>query len=934
MRPLPGYLLSCALTAAAVGQFVPPTDSGRPVSAERITRRFGFEEQNTNPGELPRHWIRAQHDPPSRVRPGFPIWNQGHLDYSESAAGAGSVRLPTRGGSASLLLDPGVVPVFPDADYVVTARVRTEGVSHARARVAVRLLDAAGEVLGDSAASSVPIETRGTWESVLVHVPGNEPDAVSLQIELLLEQPGPTGDLPFEELEIVRQDFTGAAWFDEILVAQVPRVEMWTAWAGNIVPAGERPEVLLFLRDLVGRALDVRFEALDIEGRVVDSDDLVFDGGRLERAWTPDLDRFGWYRVRVGIRQDGEPVGSAYTDLVWRAPWRGDSTDRAPVHPLDSFSLSFTGVPTEGLEELGDLVLGSGTGMAITELWFPGSPIDAARRRALVGLSNRLTPVNRELGIIIPGLPPEVSDIRGARGALDAVTEKESDGAAWLDPLLVDMGHRIRWWRIGAMGEALDGSVLPDLAAAVSRLRGLVPGAVLELPWSPFNRLVPGMASPGLAVSQDLGPGVIAEEIGAVLTDFLSRAEAAGRGGWDIPRHTAGFGAGDTERVGVGPGLDAMLRSAMHAWATVDDQTRGRALRLNDGWRWQGGRRAQFMPNPSAAAWLTLMDMLHDRRAEPLERVVPGIEGMLLVPRDDAPRGTVSVAVLWPSAGAETSTDIRLLFGEGPVRVIDRFGNASKVSPAMIEPTEVRTHTLARVDGPVYVKGVDPDLLRFIGSMHVEPGLIETRVEPETLELVMSNPWPSAIRGRYFVVEPGGLSTGDVRVRDRSWDISPRHGSFAINPGESVRVPVEFEASAAVVCGVQPLVVDIDLTAPTISGLMRVERRVEVGLEDISMHVSHRVVPDAAGDDIVVYAEITNTGAETQVVHVYASAPPGSGYARQRSAPTPLTPGQQVVKAFMFEGGRSVLAGQTIGVGLFIRESGSRLRKSIAVDGQ
>ncbi|MBZ0171017.1 MAG: hypothetical protein K8E66_01420, partial [Phycisphaerales bacterium] len=97
------------------------------MSAERITRRFDFEERDTNPGKLPRFWIRAQHDPPSRVRPGFPLWNQGHLDYDVSASGAGSVRLPTRGGSASLLLDPGVVTVFPDADYVVTARVRTEG---------------------------------------------------------------------------------------------------------------------------------------------------------------------------------------------------------------------------------------------------------------------------------------------------------------------------------------------------------------------------------------------------------------------------------------------------------------------------------------------------------------------------------------------------------------------------------------------------------------------------------------------------------------------------------------------------------------------------------------------------------------------------------------------------------------------------------------
>ncbi|USN99247.1 MAG: hypothetical protein H6810_00800 [Phycisphaeraceae bacterium] len=891
-----------------------------------MTRRFDFEEQNTNPTDLPRSWIRAQNDPPLRVRPGFPLWNRAQLDYTVSAAGAGSVRLPTRGGSASLLLDPGVVPVFPDADYVVTAKVRTDGVTHARARMVVRLLDADGKPLAASGVSSDPVETRGLWRDVLVHIPGNEPAAASLQIELLLEQPGPTGELPFEDLEVVPEDFTGAAWFDEIEVIQVPRVELWTRWPGNLVPSIDRPEVSLFLRDLVGRPLDVVFEAADLDGDIVDSRALVFDGGRLEQTWTPKLPVLGWYRVRVKVSQDGAPVGSAFTDLVWRSPGLGDT--QGAGRPVDSFSLSFASAPTESLGALGDLALASGTSRVIAELWYGGEPADHARSAALVDLTNRLTPVNRELGIIVPGLPPEISNVRGARGLLAAITDGTHDGAKWLDPLLVDLGHRVRWWRLGALGEALDASLLPDLDAAVGRVRGLVPGAVLELPWSPFNQIAPGMVAPGLAVSQDLGPGVPPDEVGAVLGDFLSLADQAGSGGWDVPRHTSGFAAQDADRVGIGPSLDAMLRRAVNTWTTVGSDTRGRTLRLDDGWRWQGGRRAQFMPNPSAAAWLTLIEMLNNRQAEPLERVAPGVEGVLLSPRIGAPRGTSSIAVLWPAADSPEPDRVSLLVADGPVRLIDKFGNALAVEPGEIEPTAVRTHRMPWAGGLVYVDGVDPDLMRFAASVHAEPPLIETRTEPQSLDLVLSNPWPSAIHGRYFVVEPGGLSEGDVRSRDRAWDIKPRQGAFGIDPGETVRLPIEFEASAGVDAGTSPLVVDLDLTAPTVTGLMRIERRVEVGLKDITMNLSYRYSPD--GRDIAVFAEITNTGPQTQVVHVYASA---TGYARQRSAPTPLTPGQQVVKAFSFEGGRAALAGQDIGVGLFIRETGARLRKRIVVDG-
>ncbi len=892
------------------------------MSAERVTKRFDFEERLSNPDTLPRHWIRAQHDPPRRIRPGFPIWNKAVLDYTVSAAGEGSVRLSTRGGSASLLLDPGVVPVFPDADYVVTAQVRTAGVDHARARLVVRLLDADGKVLPRSETSSDPIETGGRWTQVLVHVPGNEPTAASLQIELLLEQPGPVGDLPFEELEIVPEDFTGSAWFDEIMVVQVPRVELWSASPGNLVPPDEKPTVSLFLRDLVGKPLDVRFEALDLDHRVVDSDVIKFSGGRLDQTWSPSLDRFGWYRVRVNVLQEGSPVGGAFTDVVWLSP----AADPTGKRPKNAFSLSIGDVPTEGLPELGELTLRTGAGRVLTDMWYPGEPIDSDRSAALVELSNRLTPLSRELGIVIPGLPPEVSDIRGARGALEAFADPASDGAVWLDPLLVDLGSRIRWWRIGALDEALDGSLLPDLGATVSRLRSLVPGAVLELPWSPFDQLRPEMVAPGIAVSEDLGPGIGGDAIGTVLSGFVSLASRGGQSGWDIPRHTSVFRSEDQDRVGIGPSLDQMLRSAIYAWATRGEQPRGYAMRLDDGWRWQGGRRAQLMPNPSAAGWLTLAGMLDGRRAEPLERVCPGVEGMLLVPESER-KGVEPIAVFWPADGRTPPATIDILLGEGPVRVMDRFGNEAAVEPGTIDPTRVMTHSLAWDRGLVYVEGVDAYLLRFEGSVHAEPGLIETRVEPGTVDIVMHNPWPSAIRGRYFLVEPGGLSTGDVKARDRGWKIKPRQGPFAIDPGEDIRIPIEIEASAAVESGERPLMVDIDLTSPTYMGLLRVRRRIETGLRDLTMHVSSRISPE--NGDLVVYAEITNTSDETQVVHAYASAP---GFPRQRSAPTPLTPGQEVVKAFVFEAGRDTLRGQDVGVGVFVRERGSRLRRMIHID--
>jgi hypothetical protein len=932
----PEARLCCALLALpGVGWALAGTQDragvvDRPSSAERVTRRFDFEERDTNPTDLPRDWIRAQHDPPSRERPGFPIWNQARLDDTVRASGAGSVRLPTRGGSTSLLLDPGVVPVFPDADYLVSARVRTEGVAHARARLAVRLLDASGRPLPASEATSPSVRTEGVWETLLVHVPGNESRAASLQIELLLEQPGPAGVLPFGDLEIVPHDYTGSAWFDEIAVMQVPRVELWTGWPGNLIPGDRAPEVSLFLRDLVGQALEITLIALDLNGREVDRARVDFEGGRLEQTWTPALGGAGWYRVRAIVTQGGEPVGSAFTDLIWRAP--GVGVERGAPRPRESFAFSVSGVPTEGLEELGALTLASGMGRVATELWHEGAPIDEARQRALTALAGVLSPANRELSVVVPGLPPEISDLRGALGAMTAFADAGSDGAAWLDPILIELGHRVRWWRVGGIGEHLDGGISPDFGAASSRVRQLVPGAVLEFPWSPFMRLEPGLVGAGLTVAQGFGPGLDHGEIGAIAGAFKARRAQSGGAGWDLPRHEGVLAGEDADRIGASAAIDGMLRAALWTWATVDGQRgeRGRSLRLDRAWRWQGGRRPQLMPLPSAAAWLTLMEMLEGRIAEPLGELAPGFEGMLLTGIPGS--GKESVLAFWPRGGGAPAGAFSLLLAPGAVRVVDRFGNASWLEPESIEPTVIRTHRIRPAGGGVgYVAGVDADLVRFAAWARVEPGFIETRAAATGAELVIRNPWDAGIRGKYFIVEPGGFSSGELQQRDRSWEIMPRNGAFVIDGRGEARIPVDFSASAGVESGERELVLDFDLESPTASGLMRMHRRMETGLGQITMDLSARFEPAPDGPGVVVYAEITNTGSEREVVQVFASAP---GFARQRSAGAPLAPGQRVVKSFAFEGGREALAGQPIHVGLFIRETGGRMLKRITVDGR
>jgi hypothetical protein len=161
LRCLMPYALPFALAGGALGQPTTPSTSSqvltgdgaiegsvtRPETSGRVVKVFNFEEAKTNPGDVPRGWFRS-FDEPSRARPGFPDWNKASLSYTTEGGvafgGAGSVMLPTRGGSTALVVNEGVLPVFQNADYLISAKVRTDRLVHARAAMVARFLDKSG----------------------------------------------------------------------------------------------------------------------------------------------------------------------------------------------------------------------------------------------------------------------------------------------------------------------------------------------------------------------------------------------------------------------------------------------------------------------------------------------------------------------------------------------------------------------------------------------------------------------------------------------------------------------------------------------------------------------------------------------------------------------------------------------------------------------
>jgi hypothetical protein len=974
---LAGLALGSSAAPAQAQLPVAPTETGdplavapgdldavtRPKSASRLVRVFDFEERRRNPTDLPMNWVRAQDDPQvPRNRPGFPIWNQGTLVYgSHAAAGQGAVRLHTRGGSTSLLLDPGVVGVFPGADYLVSAAIRTEALTHARAQIAARLLNDRGQAIPGTERTSPLMRTGGEWTPVAIEILGDAPDAAFIQIELLLLQPGiyERSDLP-DPLHVEKQDLTGSAWFDEIRIVQLPRVEVWSDDPGNIAPGDQPPSFEFLVRDLTGEPLDIEMTLHDDRGMLVAERVIASDGGREEGTWAPAVPGFGWYRASVRVASRGVRIGRAFTDVVWipavtdtasspDAASRLDprltegSTARSGVNLETSadrsrFGVALSRLPVEALTGLSDAVDATQAGFVSIPAWDDTTTAEGIRERvdALSPVISAITTSVPLVELSLMDIPPTVR-VEADVDRDDLVGLLTGPRTAWDDALrwpLDRFGGAVPRWRLGPAGSDLNwdrvtlGADLSAISAAISRL---VPAPLLSVPWSADRSLRAEVVRPRRSVAVRLDPmlgGGMAKYIGERWREAAARTDPAVTA--DAPEmrlELPGTRSIDAPAVGRRAATALFVRTATEFWSAMAVpnaplNTTDWGLTVADAWWWTGQRRPELMPAPETAALRVLADRLAGRRFVGRPNLVPGVETLLF----DGPDG--ALLAMWRTG--EAPPELRARLGLVDLLAFDMYGNAEPIPLSAGGNGLVPEHAVPISDEPVFVEGVDAQLITFLDGIALDPPLLQTRADEAAHDLVIKNPWGTSIRGRFFILEPGGgLAPPEEMARLRkSWRITPRQGNFAISGLAEQRTPIAFSFSPAEETGPRELVVDMELSGERDYGLVRVVRPIEVGLNEADLELTFRRGPGPGGPDLVVEAQVTNLGETPLTIELFARAP---GYPRDRAAISNLPPGESATRVFPFRKGSADLAGAKVFVGAQIAETGGRLSRSIEI---
>ncbi len=871
----------CALVLGQGGG-APRADTTR-----REVARFDFEELEYNPDPVPQFWFRAQDDPGvPRARPGFPRFNEAAFDHTMSASGGSSVLLPTQGGSTSLRLMAGTIPVFPEADYTVTAKIRTRGLKHARAAISARLLRDDRTPIAESERRSELVFADGTWRTVSVTVSSDYAGAAFLQLDLELLQAsqfgGDEADAPGADLpgRIAFEDIRGGAWFDDVSVDLIPRARLRTLSPGNLVPGEQRPELEYRIRDLVAQSLTARLRVRDADGKVVAERTGTVNSDDRTNTWTPELPGFGAYRAELEIAQGDRVVDTRAVAFVWSSP---------PTRTLGPIGLMIE--RPSGAESGWDAFVPAAvrtTGAGAVWMSMPatiGSPAAAIIEETLA--------TGAELTLAVPA------------GTSSATPDGERKEVVLLDAL-DRFGQRVTRWALIDGGDE-------KMRALLHRF---VPGPVVSTVRTPSDASSVDRAdSVALRVPASVAP----ENLPDVVAAWLESVGGAPTGGLMLALEVAPPLEGQDRRA-----ASDFVRRAVHAWRLLGPgQGAGvvNSLTLAVPMPWtQGavgsGRIGAPEPRPEVAVITTLGASLANRRVVGKYEAGVGVACFVLQDVDGrteapTPRGCL---VAWCESG--DSGVLEGYFGPGPIRVIDAFGNSR---PAPMDASG-RYLKIPIGPDPVFIEPVDPTLARLVSGFRIEPGAAPAVIAAHEHELVLDNPWGVPMAGELRVISPS--------AKDR-WEVSPTTSvPFNAPANGQARVPITLSFPPDEESGSMPIVAMLQLRSPVNAPPIRVSAPLTIGLLDLSLTAEATRSPGPDGPDVVVTVTIANLGAHDRTLRLDAMAP---GHATAQYSISNLAPGETTIRRFVLKGVGPQLSGKRVRLSLCDVETPERLNRVVTV---
>jgi hypothetical protein len=867
----------------------------------KLVHHFDFDErQRGNVDQMPMHWYAVGreadtvdpnfiHQPLHQEltsRPGYPRYGEVRFDQRQRTSGQSSFHLGVRGGDVGAFLGVGAVAAVPGSDYLITANVRLDDLRHARATVTAYLIDDRGRRIDDSRTRVEAEPVNGRWQRVELRLIGEGREAAWIGMELTVRQPRrPQGQAG--EQEIVLRDVRGGAWFDDITLWQVPRVAVGTQSPVNVIRHPQRPRIWTEVRDATGRALKARLRLVDHRGRELAR--TVRDlrdgrGGRWE--WQPPIDRFGWYKVLLALEDaEGPADPSAAYEQVYGAflylP-NLERQERQPTqrHGAGRFGLEAVDRSMDELALLPDFMQALDYRAAVLSCWHPRLAVEDMASH-LARLGHVLTDLHKadvETGLTLAPLPAAlVSSATDEHDALFLFARDEPMLPAYLKPVLLREGQRVRYWHLGA-SHAGEGFFVPRLAAIVDQARAAflaaAPEPTLVLPWD-ISQTLRDDLNQGVAYMLNVPPSVRPTHIVEHLANW-SEQQVSRIHGMQLRTQAA-------DTLDQARRIEDLARRVLYAW-----QLQPPRLLLDAPWTVAADRQTQLLPDPVAGVFSRMASHLTGRVYVADIPVGEGMRGMVF----HGPRG--GLLAVWNESAADGQAVMRLYLGDSP-RAFDVWGNSVEV------PLTGSHHEVHVTPSPLLIEGIDTPLAVFRAAFAVHPPLIEsTHVRHErTLHIV--NPWAQTLGGSMHITGP------------EHWRIEPRVLRLSIPAGQTLQVPVALMFPVSQLGGAQQLTAQFDFTTDR-PYAVELTAAMEIALPGVEWDAQLSVERQTDGTlDAVVTQMLANRKDEPISMFAFAAMPQSP---RQEQLIARLMPGESIMRQFRFRDIGDQLGREQIRVGI------------------
>lgn len=874
----------CAMALTSACAFAQHSPARKPSGLAREARRFDFDEEKLGNYEtLPMNWL-----PITGGR--FPRFVEPAFDREIGHDDAPSFRLQIRTGNVGAYYLAKDIPAHPSSEYRVTAWIRTDSLNHAAAHVTAYYLDHALAPIVETERYSDPVNSRtggDAWTQVVVDLPGGVANARWIALSCRIEQPALPNAAEGPYAPIPLRDTNASAWFDDIVVIRRPRVEMELNHSSHFYYDDEPVRCGIKLLDLDGAGLDLTLKIEDALGRsqqafALDGPSLIADRRPIDiTALMP-----GMYTARLEMRLDEHVIATHDRRFV---VIRRRLAGGRPTGDGFGIVLSDESVNRSEVVELVDRVR---PGAVKLPLWRFG----LTEEQVVFGDANtqKMIETFRSHGIdivaVLDDLPKSLAEAyeypkRTVERALAIPLSEKNDWVPYLGLLLMRHGAWTNTWQIGDDHGAPRFDTT-TIKAAIESARQVVNPLVgkprLVLPYSSFG---------GARV--ELG----ANDIASTTFEF---------------HQTPNVGHDDVEPAKTGDPQGSRWASL----STTDEDRYDREARLSRFARGLISARAMQYESVFVPALWTFQECDDGEVIRPREELVilhtiarrlGGLENatrMTLHPElaswlftDDASRAG-AIALWWPD---ERSKLVTLDVPE-ETAIHDVWGNP-------VETIRNERGATFRVGGmPVFVGPVLPFRMKGIDSFELDNAVLTASIRPQARDLLLRNFGNDDMIGELLLQGPDG------------WRITPHRLSIKLQPGETLKLPIQLKPPSNASAGWY-----------TLNG------RLDVGGDgDGATYVSTPIRVDAPGLDVNVFAHrdadgirfvqrVTNTADHVLRLRAYLIAP---GRPRETRTINHLGSGETAIREFRVDPATDVEGGY---VRLSVEEIGGTLKHNTVI---